>query len=122
MLGPVPEGLGQFEPTRLGDKGAGPSMAARQRSILEVEYQRIGSSALIPVSEFAKHHPCQVEDSGEDRQLDEQLKQRENDAEQAQNKIKNCRDRHQCQNHENYRADCLSHRLTLLLSLCEFGS
>src|SRR5215813_11511226 len=111
MLGPVPEGLGQCEPTRSGDKGPGPSMAARQRSILEVEYQRIGSSVLIPVSEFTKRHPCQVEDSGEDRQLDEQREQTKDESEQTQNKIKNCRDSHKRQNHENYRADCLSHGL-----------
>jgi hypothetical protein len=69
-------------------------MAARQRSILEVEHQRIGSSALIPVSEFTKRQPCQIEDSGEDRQLDEQREQGKNDSEQTQNKIKNCRDSH----------------------------
>src|SRR5262245_1730550 len=115
MLGSVPEGLGQSEPTRFGDKGPEPSMAARQRSILEVEYQRIGASELIRVSEFAKRQPCQIENPGENRQLDEQREQRENDTEQSQNKIENRRDRHQRQNRENYRADCLSHKLTLLL-------
>jgi hypothetical protein len=71
-------------------------MAARQRSILEVEYQWIGSSALVPVSEFTKRQPCQIEDSGEDRQLDEQWEQAKDESEQTQNKIKNCRDSHQC--------------------------
>ena len=73
-------------------------MAARQRSILEVEYQRINSSALFRVSEFAKHQPCQIEDSCEDRQLDEQREQSEDKPEHTQNKIENRRDRHQRQN------------------------
>src|SRR5262249_60223684 len=97
MLGPVPDGLGQCEPTRFGDKGPGPSMAARQRSILEVEYQWIGSSVLTLVSKFTKRQPCQIEDSGEDRQLDEQREQTKDESEQTQNKIKNYRDSHKHQ-------------------------
>src|SRR5215510_8692900 len=91
---PIPDGLGQPEPTRFGDKGLGQSMTARQRSILEVEYQRINSSSLVRVSEFAKQQPCQVEDSGEDRQLDQQREQSENESEHTQNKIKNRCNRH----------------------------
>src|SRR5262245_15240981 len=106
---PIPDGLGQPEPTRFGDKSLGPSMTARQRSILEVEYQRINSSGLVRVSESEKTQPCQVEYYGEDRQLDQQREQRENESEHTQNKIKNRRDRHERQNHQNDCAYCLSH-------------